>query len=94
MLVEPLPVLLELQSLSFTTEGMVGEKPFHVPASTCEMSQLYATSLPADYYYYGKTSCKRKRGSLAKGARNCLAGREEESLSLNSIAHLISENGS
>lgn len=68
---------------------MVGKKPLHIPASTGEMSQLYATSLPADYCCYCKTSRKRKRGSLAKGARNRLTEREEESLSLNSIAHLI-----
>jgi hypothetical protein len=70
-----LPALLELQGLCLPAEEMVGKNPLHITASTCEMSQLYAPLLPADYSCC-KTSRERRRNSLAKGATDRLVGKE------------------
>ena len=74
---ELLPVLLEFASLFLPADGMVGKNPLRIPASTCEMSQLHAPSLPADFSLYGKQSRKRKRDSSAKGATDRLASGKE-----------------
>jgi hypothetical protein len=59
---------------------MVGKNPFHLPASTGEMPQLHAPSLPADHSLCRKES--HARNSFAKAAPDGLVRAEERSLGL------------